>query len=147
MLSHRSLNTLGSSALVVLGIGHLVTSQMTPQSAALDRVVGAMRGFAIVMPGRTGDMFQYYQGFSLMMGILLLAYGVLALLAFRGRAVDRVKERPVLVFNALVSAVALVVSAQYFFAVPLVLTAVALVAYCAALAVTWRQPQTARRSN
>jgi hypothetical protein len=137
MPSHRALNSVGSWALVALGVGHLVTSQLTPASPARDAVISAMEAFAIVMPGRAGNLYQYYSGFSLMMGVLLIAYGALALVALRGKAVDSRADRPVLATNALVSAVAVAMSIQFFFAVPIVLTAVALAAYSGALALSW----------
>jgi hypothetical protein len=136
MLSHRVLNTIGSSALVVLGAGHLATSQFTPRSAARDQVVSAMEGFPVIMLGRTGNLYQYHTGFSLMMGVLLIAYGVLAFVAFRGRVVDPEADRWILAANVLVSAVAVAASVEFFFAVPIVLTTVALIAYASGLVMT-----------
>lgn len=139
MPTHRMLNAFGSWALVILGAGHLVTSQLTPVSAPLGRVISSMERLPVAMLGRTGNLYEYHVGFSLMMGILLIGYGALALAAFRGRAADHHADRPALATSALVSAVAVVASVKFFFAVPVVMTSVALLAYAIALVLTYAE--------
>jgi hypothetical protein len=131
----RVLIAVGGWSFVVLGVGHLATTLLAPTPAAAGGVIAAMRGFAIAMPGRTGSMYDYYQGFGLMMGILLIAYGVLAVLTPSNRRVVAV--------HAVVSAVALAMSLRFFFAVPVIAMAVALVAFGAALVVSQRDAREA----
>ncbi|MBS4096723.1 MAG: hypothetical protein KGZ83_07805 [Sulfuricella sp.] len=129
MPSPRTLNRIGSWAFIAVGAGHLASQLAAPQSPAHQRIVAAMQAFAIDMPGRTGNLYEYHVGFSVTMGFLLMAYGALALLSGR----SQVEERPILILHTLVAATAATLSASFFFAVPLVLTLIALAAYATAL--------------
>jgi hypothetical protein len=98
-----------------------------------------MRGFVIDMPGRSGNLYQYHQGFSLMMGVLLVAYGAHAILFVRSKYIGPSDELPVLILHTTVSAIAVVMSALFFFLIPLILTTLALVAFGIALALVWQE--------
>jgi hypothetical protein len=121
----------------------MVTTLFSPEPAGARVVINAMQGFAIPMPGRTGSLYDYYQGFGLMMGILLIAYGALALLVLRG---DRggSDQRIVLALHVTVASLALAMSARFFFAVPVIATAIALAAWGAALVSVLRSGKGAR---
>lgn len=128
----RVLSRVGALSFIVLGAGHLATTLFAPKPADAGAVIDAMRGFAIAMPGRVGSMYDYYQGFGLMMGILLIAYGLLAMLvlsADRGGS----NQRGVLTLHVSVASLALAMSLRFFFAVPVVATGIALVAWGIAL--------------
>lgn len=137
LLTDIFLRKMGSWAFVMLGVGHLVTQLTIPHSPERDAVTDAMALFIIEMPGRVGTMLDYHQGFSLMMGFLLIGYGVRTLLQLRCKSHIANDEVSLLMCDVAVSVVAFAVSANHFFAVPVALTGLALLAFSAALVMTW----------
>ena len=77
----RALHTAGSVVFVLLGTAHLVGHATGPAEADLE-VFQAMRAYTIELMG-THDLMQFYTGFSLAMGALMIAFGVFA--GFVGR--------------------------------------------------------------
>lgn len=116
---------IGSWAFILVGAGHLMTQWFTPRTADQEAVLDVMRKFAINMPGSEGNLYQYHTGFSSMMGVLLIAYGVQALLIVSNRSDPVEGDFRLLVLHTLVSAIAMVLSVKFFFLVPIIFMAVA----------------------
>jgi hypothetical protein len=134
----------GSAALVLVGAGHLATSLLVPKTAAQQAMVAAMKGFAIEMPGTLTDLYQFHQGFSIMMGVLLISYGAVTMLFVKAASIEAALRTPVLGFNILVSLTALLLSVSFFFVVPIALTGLAFACYTLAWLVGLRAPVEAR---
>ncbi len=89
-------------------------------------VVQAMKHFPIV--GTPTHLYSFYNGYALMMGLLLVSFGVGNLILIRGDAKRILALRSVMMLNIVVSLVSLLLSIVYFsFIVPVVLTGLALV--------------------
>ncbi len=134
----------GSLALVLVGAGHLATSLLMPRTAAQEAMIATMKGFAIEMPGTLSDLYQFHQGFSIMMGVLLISYGAVTMLFVKAASMEAALRTPVLGFNILVALTALLLSISFFFVVPIALTGLAFVCYAAAWVLGLRAPVEAR---
>lgn len=134
----------GSAALVLVGAGHLATSLLVPKTDAQLAMVQTMKGFAIEMPGTLTNLYQFHQGFSIMMGVLLISYGAVTMLFVKAASMEAALRTPVLGFNILVSLTALLLSISFFFVVPIALTGMAFVCYTLALLFGLRAPQQVR---
>lgn len=124
-LSYR----IGSWAFMVVGLGHLLSHWLAPSTPEQQAMWASMRQFAVVLPGREGNLYQYHTGFSLMMGLLLVAYGAQAWLLIWRRSGPHEIGQQVIYLHILVAAVGLLVAGKFFFAVPVALMAIALAAF------------------
>ncbi len=73
-----------------------------------------------------------------MMGMLLIAFGILNLLMLHNRSQDGMVARKILVFDLLVAFVSLALSVKYFLTVPVAFTAFAVLCFAAALVLAKR---------
>ncbi len=126
MNTQRKLYKTGAWAFVLVGAGHLLTYWLVPKTSAQTAMLNAMREFPIVMPGSAGNLYQYHTGFSLMMGCLLIAYGMQALLTFSDKALQ---DTRLLAFHTAVAALGVTLSVMFFFLVPIAFMAVALITF------------------
>ncbi len=117
-----------SWSLVLGGIGHTVADLTTPQTAAQSKLILEMKAFVVQILGGTANVFSFYQGFSLMMGLLLFGYGTLNLLLLKNNGQAPLPTN-ILLLNCLITLISVVLSIQYFFIVPIVLTGIALLGY------------------
>lgn len=107
----------GAAFLVLTGLGHLATEALVPATPERDAMIAAMKSWHVAMPGAARSMWDFHHGFSLTMGLLLVACGALILQGNRGRRES---------WLAFVIAVAIAAcSWSWFFAVPGVLTSCA----------------------
>jgi hypothetical protein len=91
-----------------------------------------MRQEQVPLPGRSRSLWTLHVGFSVAMGVLLVAYGGL-------NAVLILTSEPsafVAGFNAAVAAVMTGISVRFFFPVPIVLCSLSAVAFGVALALS-----------
>ena len=119
----------GSASLILVGLGHLATSLLMPKNPQQLAMVQTMQGFAIDFPGPARNLYHYHEGFSIMMGMLLVSYGVLAILIERAATLEVALTTPLMAFHMLVTLGMLLVSLNFFFAVPIGFTAAAFLAY------------------
>lgn len=123
----------GSWSYILVGLGHLVTSMSVPVTAERVEIIQAMKDFPIVMLGTESNLYLFHEGFSLMMGFLLFAYGLLNLLVVRK---NKIPSKDIIAVNIVVSLVALALSIRYFFIVPIFFLGTALLCFAIALAVS-----------
>lgn len=126
MHTQRKLYMIGAWAFVLVGAGHLLTHWLAPKTTEQVAMLKVMRDFPIVMPGSAGNLYQYHTGFSLMMGCLLIAYGVQMLLTISAQTLQ---DTRLLAFHALVAALGLALSVMFFFLVPIAFMTVTLIAF------------------
>jgi hypothetical protein len=108
---------LGASCLALTGLGHLATQAFSPNTPEREAMIRVMQGMKIEMPGAVRSLWDFYLGFSVSMGVLLIGCGVLLFSPRQGRGNDVV---------AFALALALAAGAwHWLFAVPAVLTSAA----------------------
>jgi len=117
-----------SWAFVTVGIGHTFTYLFSPKNTEQIDFIEKMHSFSISIANQNVSIFSFYEGFSLMMGLLLIAYGSINLLISKNNTSSIIPAN-IIVFNILVSSTALVFSIIYFFIVPVVFTGLATLGY------------------
>jgi hypothetical protein len=119
---------------VVLGLLHIAYFSAITLSPNRPAVVATMGETAtpLGMFGRQMDLLSVYNGFSFMMAVMLIAAGGLSILAQRIDADLPSRSGAILVFNVVLSLVALILSVKFFFGGPVWLFLVSFVAYLAA---------------
>ena len=138
MENARLLHMIGSWSFVFLGIGHLGTQLFLPKTPEQEKMIQVMKDFVISMPGPDSTLFLFHEGFSLMMGLLLIGYGAANVLSFETGHFDSLRNKYISMLNVLVSFAAVVISVIYFFIVPIVFTAISLTAFVLVLGLALR---------
>ena len=136
---------IGSWSFVFLGIGHLVTHLFLPKTPEQEKMIQVMKDFVISMPGPDSTLLLFHEGFSLMMGLLLISYGTVNILFFAEDSSDFLRSKHIAMLNVLVSLLAVVLSVIYFFIVPVVFTAISLIAFGLVLGLTLRSSGTPKK--
>ncbi len=119
-------------ALVVLGSGHLVTvaaDGARPADAATSEAMAALVRAEVSMGGPTHSLAELFLGYSLLMGLMVIAFGAAVVVAAprMGGAV-RARLRPLLATVAAVSLVGLGLSVWLMPLPPIIGLSVALIA-------------------
>lgn len=70
---------IGYWSFILLGIGHVVTSMIIPDTPERSKIIQEMQNFSISMAGTESNLYLFHEGFSLMMGLLLIGYGLINL--------------------------------------------------------------------
>jgi hypothetical protein len=133
----RRLFEIGSWCFVVVGSGHLLImalSAMRGPTAEVRRAHDAMRAATVSMFGLDRDVSQLFYGFSGAMGLLGIGIGVLSLVAARQVPQLLTRGRALVWIDLVIALVLLAVSILAFPPPPIVVLAVAAVAFGLALA-------------
>lgn len=123
---------MASWSLLLVGMGHTITYLTAPNTAEQDEIVRKMETFTFQMLGTKANIFSFYQGFSLMMGLLLVGYGALNLLMLNNNKEGHLPPN-ILSLNFIISLASVILSVKYFFIVPVVFTSIALFGFSIAL--------------
>ena len=134
----------GCWSYILVGIGHIVTSMFIPNTPERVEIVQAMEKFSISMPGTESNLYLFHEGFSLMMGVLLIGYGLLNLSIAKA---SRMPSKNTILINAVTSLIALIISINYFFMVPSVFLGVAFLCFSIALAISCSSKNHSMRSQ
>jgi hypothetical protein len=121
-----------SWSFIVVGIGHLTTDLLKPKTTEQLMFIQTMKDFSINLMGTEVNVFSFHQGYSIMMGLLLFAYGALNLILLKNNKEKRLGSN-ILVFNCIISFACTVLSFMYFFIIPIVLTGVAFLGFTVSL--------------
>lgn len=127
---------IGSLSFVLLGAGHLATYFSAPETVERLNVIHAMQRFTINLAGTESNLFLFHEGFSLMMGILLIAYGLLNFDIIRKVPDIILSSAFLLRLNLVVSFVSLAISIHYFFLIPILFTAISLICFLSVIGLT-----------
>lgn len=123
---------IASWSLIVVGIGHLLTDLTQPKTPIQMEFILKMKEFQFELLGTQSDAFSFHQGYSIMMGIFLFAYGLLNLFI-----VKNITKAPtplnILILNSSLCFVAHLVSLKYFFIIPIICTGVAFIGFSTAI--------------
>ena len=145
-LAHRRSIAVGAWSLVVTGAGHgalVVVGSVTAPPVAEAEARRVMAATEAVGLGLERSLSQLFLGFSVTMALLLVAFGVLNLLALRHAPQLFLGTDTVLLLDLAVVMIALVISATLLPPPPIVLLAVATAAFGAATGL--RRPASAER--
>ena len=123
---------IASWTLLLGGIIHTTADLLAPKTAQQKEFLLQMEKFTGQLFGTEFNLFSFHQGFSLMMGLLLFGYGALNLLILRNTP-QTLLPYDILLFNVIVSLVAVTLSIQFFFLIPVVLTGVPFLGFTIAL--------------
>ncbi len=121
----------GCWSFMLVGTGHIVTSMLIPSTPERDEIIEEMRRFSISLSGSESNLYLFHEGFSLMMGVLFIAFGALNLSFLEASIIPR--KRIVLV-SLIVSLISLAVSIKYFFIVPVLFLLIACCCFFTVLA-------------
>ena len=105
---------IGSLAFMLFGLMHtggLLFSQITTEQS---KVLDVMQNFIISLPGRDSNLFLFHEGFSYMMGMLLIGYGTLNLALVYKNSELILLSRSLILINIIVSLIAVVICVKYF---------------------------------
>ena len=127
-----TLSLIASVSLVLVGVGHTLAEIVMgggepPEEIA--EVIGTMKNTRLALPGRRVSLFMLMRGFSLAMGLWLIAFGAQNLLL----PPESAASVPVLVLNTVVTTAGFGIACRYFFAVPIVGTLVSMIGFGGAL--------------
>lgn len=123
---------IGAWSLVILGIGHLlahVSLSMFAQTAEQLSIAQVMTAFQINLLGSESNLMNFHNGYSLMMGILVLSYGLMNLIFVKYNSNAYVNIQPILILNSITALITCMLSIQLFFIVPIALSGIASVAF------------------
>ena len=126
---------IGAWALIFLGVGHLfahVSLSMMPQTAEQMSMAEAMRQFQIHILGTETNLMNFHNGYSLMMGILVLSYGLINLLLVQYNSHTSVNLQTILILNSFLAMITCLLSIRLFFMLPIALSGIASVAFALA---------------
>ncbi|GEM_PF-3529057 len=136
MISAETLYHIGSWTIAVLGAGHIGVDLAMRAKVGAPAIEQQMAEFQVPLPGPIQrSLRDFHIGFSMMMGVLLIAFGTLngILVSQVGAAVAG--SATFAGFNAAVCAVTFVLAYRFFFIVPVVASAVATACFAGALLV------------
>jgi hypothetical protein len=123
----------GSAAFLLYGVGHTLGYLQGRRIEASLPHVAALKQTPAELPGVTRTYFDLYEGYSWMTAVMTFAFGLLnEVLALS--APDLVaSNRALAAVNVAVALVATVLARRHFFAAPLVLSALAALAFAVPL--------------
>ena len=123
---------IASWSLLIVGFGHTITYLTAPKTLEQNDMIITMKDMTFQMLGTEANIFSFYQGFSLMMGILLIGYGLLNILILKNNKQLNLASN-ILILNIIISLVSLILSVKYFFIVPIIFTSIPLVGFIISL--------------
>jgi len=132
MSSSPMLYRAGCWSFILVGTGHLVTSMLIPSTPERDKMVEEMKNFSISLSGSESNLYLFHEGFSLMMGVLLIGFGALNLSFLEATTTPRTR---VVLVAVMVSFISLFISINYFFIVPVLLLLIASFCFLAVLVI------------
>ena len=128
MSRHQRLFAAGSWVWIFWGLGHLSFIDLLPNAfdtwlfdiARREETFNAMRKAAVtfLFPGGS-NLYLGFWGFSVWMGISLVAVGLLDQVIARSPSLDLVTRRRIYALNACLALVFLVIASTFFFAIPI----------------------------
>lgn len=114
----------------IIGLGHIVL-ELTGQKPA--EITQTMERLTVVMPGKGTNMLLLCTGFSLVMGIMLIAYSMINMLyIFKNKQVT-LPPKSIILTNLLLSIIILALAYKYLFIVPVVFMGIAFICFILSL--------------
>jgi hypothetical protein len=114
---------IASWTLLIGGIGHSLAELSTPKTIELMELAHKMEDYTAQILGTEINMYNFHQGFSLMMGLLLFGYGSINLLILKNNQQSNLPSN-IIVLNLIITLVSALLSINFFFIIPILLTAI-----------------------
>lgn len=118
---------------IACGLGHIAV-ELGPKPPETAKLTDMLRNFPVSMPGTETNAHALTLGVSLIMGLMLVAYGVANLLILRATAKPHLPELEFQVMNVVFSAAAFGLACTYLFTIPILFTGLATLCFVASLA-------------
>lgn len=132
MKINKTLYKTASWSFVLLGIGHVITHFLEPRTPEQLDMIQQMKDFVIEMPGTTSNLLLFHEGFSITMGMLISAFGLINLVFLKTNR-ESVNSFGLLLTNSIVSGLMLILSVIYFFFVPIAFSALSFLCFTSLL--------------
>jgi len=113
---------------ILCGIGHLITELSPPPPAKVEMML-LLQGVPLNFAGTQTDAGTLTFGVSVVLGLMLLAYGAINLMILRDTPMPMLPKRSFQMANILFSLAAFVLAWNYLFSVPTVLTGIAFICF------------------
>ncbi len=130
-LKTKSFN-IASWSLAFGGLFHSFSDLLSPKTTERIEIMNQMKALTSHILDTEFNMLSFFQGFSLMMGLLTFAYGTINVMLLKSYKDIEIPNN-ILILNTLVTLVCLILSIQYFFIIPIVLTGIPFLGYLTAL--------------
>jgi len=101
---------------IICGLGHLTFELLEEKPT---EVVEGLKELSVVFPDREKDMLEVTTGFSLLMGVMLLAYGIINLLLMYKDRQFHLPSKPIVMANLVFALIGFGIDYQYFFIFPI----------------------------
>lgn len=115
-------------AFIVIGVGHIATDLLSPKTHEQIEYIHAMKEFSINLLGTETNIYSLFQGFSIIMGLLFVSYGLINLFFLQNHKKNLVAKN-IILLNILISLACMLLSLKYLFIVPITLTGLAFLAF------------------
>jgi len=123
---------IASWSLLLIGLGHTITYLTAPNTPEQNELIITMKGLNFNMLGVDANILSFYDGFSLMMGLLLIGYGLMNILILRNSQQSHLPSN-VMILNVVISFFSAVISLKYFFLIPVVFTSIPFIGFIISL--------------
>ena len=120
---------------ILSGIGHTVF-ELGPKPASIHDLILAQQQTIISMPGTETSVYRLTLGVSLIMGLMLLGYGVTHFAILLSTPKQNLPSLPIQIINLIFVIAAFVLTINYLFMVPIVLTGLATLCFAFVLIAT-----------
>jgi len=115
---------------IICGLGHLTFELLEEKPT---EVVEGLKELSVVFPDREKDMLEVTTGFSLLMGVMLLAYGIInLLLMYKGRELH-LPSKAIITANLIFALIGFGIAYQYFFIFPIACMGIATLCFLISL--------------
>ena len=123
---------IASWSLLLIGLGHTITYLTAPNTPEQNELITTMKGLNFNMLGVDANILSFYDGFSLMMGLLLIGYGLINILILRNSQQSHLPSN-IIILNVVISFFSAVISLKYFFLIPVVFTSIPFIGFIISL--------------
>lgn len=114
---------IASWTLLVGGLLHSLGDLFSPKTPEQNDLILQMKDITGQIFGTEFNVFSFFQGFSFMMGILLIGYGALNLLILKNNQQLHLPSN-ILILNIIITLVGVIISIKYFFLIPILITGI-----------------------
>lgn len=125
---------------VFSGFGHLFFELFAPRNPEAMQMIEAQKAFQISMPGTQTTLYTLTFGVSVILGLMLIGYGVMNLQVARETPKGALPSRTFQIINIVFALIAFILAWNYLFLIPTILTGAASVCFISVFVLARRYP-------